>query len=68
MLTTRQKQIAELVGRGLSTKAIAQETGLAVPTVNDHVKRAAAKLPGETPPRYKLTLWFFSLQEGAHHF
>ena len=63
MLTTRQKQIAELVGQGMSRKAIAREVGISPSTVKDHVERAAAQLPGNTPPRHKLILWFFSLHE-----
>ena len=63
MLTTRQKEIAALVGQGLSNKAIAQQTGLAVPTVKRHLARAAAHLPGHTPTRHKLMLWFFTTRE-----
>jgi DNA-binding NarL/FixJ family response regulator len=63
MLTTRQKEIAVLVGQGLSTKAIAQQTGLAVPTVKRHLRLAALRLPGDTPTRHKLMLWFFTTKE-----
>lgn len=65
MLTPRQAEVAGLVARGLSTKAIAQETGLAVPTVKEYIKQAAGRIPGDTPPRHKLILWFF--QVGDDH-
>jgi DNA-binding NarL/FixJ family response regulator len=68
MLTDRQKQVAELVGRGLSTKAIAQEIGIAVPTVKEHLRLAAAQLPGGTPPRHKLMIWFFTTKAEDHPF
>jgi DNA-binding NarL/FixJ family response regulator len=61
VLSTRQAQVAELVARGLPVKLIARDTGLAIETVRVHVKAAAAKIPGDAPPRHKLTLWFFNV-------
>ena len=60
-LSTRQAEIAALVARGHPVKIIAQETGLAVKTVQQHIYQAAAKIPGNTSPRHKLTLWFLGI-------
>ncbi len=65
ILTMRQKEIASLVSQVLTTKSIAREVGLAVPTIKDHVKRAAARLPGETPPRHKLIGSVYFAHRGA---
>lgn len=62
-LSTRQAQIAEYVARGLANKVIAHRTGLDIETVRVHVKAAAAKIPGQSTPRHKLTLWFFNVLE-----
>lgn len=61
-LTPRQMEIAGLVAQGLSSKAIASETGLSVDTVNDHIKNAAVRIPGSGRPRMKLAIWFFVLE------
>ena len=62
-LTPRQTEIAALVARGLSDKIIAARTELAIETVRVHIQNAAAKLPGDSSPRHKLTLWFFNIVE-----
>jgi len=43
-LTPRQRQIFSLIGQGLSNKAIAHATGLAVATVETHRKAIARRL------------------------
>ena len=43
-LTPRQRQIFSLIGQGLSNKAIAHATGLAVATVETHRKAIASRL------------------------
>lgn len=58
-LTPRQKEMAEFVARGMSTPAIASETGLSPRTVDVHIQQAAARLDGDAPPRQKLRIWFF---------
>lgn len=63
MLTPRQFEITQLVARGLSNKAIAAETGLAVETVKEHVRDAAQRIPGDGRARYKLMVWFFCLEQ-----
>lgn len=60
-LSTRQAQVAELVARGLPDKRIAAELGLSIKTVQVHVQNAAHKVPGQSPPRHKLILWFFNI-------
>lgn len=62
-LSPRQKEVASYVAGGLTSKAIAGEIGLSVDTVNKHIANAAAKIPGPTPPRHRLTCYFFSLSE-----
>lgn len=60
MLTPRQQEIAGLVAKGLSSKAIARETGLTVQTVNDHIMDAANRIPGPGRARYKLMMFYLS--------
>lgn len=62
-LSPRQAEIASLVARGLSDKVIAARTELAIETVRVHIQNAAARLPGNSSPRHKLTLWFFNIEE-----
>lgn len=62
MLTTRQREIAALVARGLSDKAIARRTGLSVDTVKRHVGDAAKRVGGDGKPRHRLFVWFFELE------
>lgn len=58
MLTPRQREIAQLVARGLTNKEIAKVTGLSRRTVEDHIAEAANRIPGDTKPRHKLIVWF----------
>ncbi len=60
-LSTRQAQVAECVARGLPDKRIAAELSLDIETVRVHIQKAAAKLPGDTSRRHRLTLWFFGI-------
>lgn len=62
-LTSRQAEIARLVARGLSNRAIARETGLALDTVKAHVSEAAARIPGDGRPRYRLILWVLNVSD-----
>lgn len=62
-LSTRQAEVARYVRDGMQTKRIAAEMGLSIETVRVHVKAAAAKLPGDTAPRHKLTLWFLNTHQ-----
>jgi two-component system nitrate/nitrite response regulator NarL len=43
-LTTRELEIVELIGEGLSNKEIAERTALRMPTVKNHVRRILQKL------------------------
>lgn len=66
MLTDRQREIAELVARGLTNKAIARETGLAVQTVKNHITRAAERIPGDGEnPRVRLAVFFIVHRDEA---
>lgn len=60
-LTQRQAQVAERVARGLSNKQVAQDLGVSVETVRQHIREAAERLPGPAWPRHRLTLWFFQV-------
>ena len=53
----------ERVARGLSYKVIAAELGISVRTVHAHAEHAAARIPGDSPPRHRFTLWFFGVEE-----
>lgn len=61
-LTERQAEVAARVARGLPNKRIANDLGLSVKTVQEHIKEAAERLPGQGSPRYRITLWFFHLK------
>lgn len=61
-LTVRQAEIGERVARGLPTKRIAKDLGLSINTVEEHIRAAAERLPGQGPPRHRITLWFFHLK------
>jgi DNA-binding NarL/FixJ family response regulator len=62
-LTQRQAQVVERVAKGLPDKRIAAELGIAVDTVRLHIQAAAARIPGSSPPRHKLTLFFLSIED-----
>jgi DNA-binding NarL/FixJ family response regulator len=64
-LSQRQAQVVERVARGLSYKVIAAELGISIRTVHAHVEHAAARIPGDSAPRHRLTLFFFNVDESA---
>ena len=43
-LTSRERQVAVLVGRGATNKAVASELAISVKTVEFHLRRVFAKL------------------------
>ena len=59
-LTERQLQVIGLVADAATNRRISQETGLALSTVQEYMRRIARKLPGEGPPRYKILRWYFT--------
>jgi DNA-binding NarL/FixJ family response regulator len=62
-LTPRQEEIARLVARGLSNKAIARRKGISIHTVKRHVSAAASRIQGRGRPRYRIILWHLSQTE-----
>lgn len=62
-LSTRQAQVVERVAKGLPDKRIAAELGISTHTVQFHIQQAAARIPGDPPPRRKLTLFFLGIVE-----
>lgn len=64
MLTPRQKQVAGLVAKGLTTPEIAGALDVSRETVKVHIREAAERIGGDTPPRHRLTVWFLL---GADH-
>lgn len=59
ILTTRQMEIAALLARGLSYKAIAIELRISVRTVEFHVHKAAHRIATyPTRPRDIVALWY----------
>lgn len=61
MLTARQLEVADLVAKGLSNKAIARELGISVETVKVHLRQAAERVPFRCRRRHALTLFVLSL-------
>ena len=47
-LSARQREILAMVGRGMSSKQIARQTGIGEQTVNTHIRRARAALGAPT--------------------
>lgn len=62
-LTERQQQVVERVGKGMSNKAIARDLGISTRTVEQHVFRAAERIPGDGRQRYKILLWLFTVDD-----
>lgn len=60
MLTPRQREIADLVAKGMSNKAIARELDISVDTVKWHVQEAAQRVPFRCRARHALTLFVLS--------
>ncbi len=66
MLTDRQRQIAELLSREMSYKAIGRELGISPRTVEDHAYEAAKRInPATSCPRVTLALWFVRIDSDA---
>lgn len=59
-LTGRQLEVVERVGKGMSNKAIARDLGISVRTVEQHIFRAAERVPGHGRQRYKLLVFFLT--------
>lgn len=59
-LSPRQQQIAELVLRGLSNKAIAEELGLTEGSVEQFLHRINQRLGGARKPRCRILQWWYS--------
>jgi DNA-binding NarL/FixJ family response regulator len=62
-LSTRQAQVVELVARGKPDKVIAAELQISIDTVRFHIKSAAARIPGDSSPRHRLTLFFLDVSD-----
>jgi FixJ family two-component response regulator len=62
-LTKRQAQVVERVAHGESDKRIAVELHISMHTVQFHIRQAAARIPGDAPPRRRLTLFFLNIQD-----
>ena len=62
MLTPRQKEIAGLVAKRLSRRAIAERVGLSEETVKQHISEAAHRIGGEGRARERIICWFFTLE------
>lgn len=64
MLTPRQLEIAEMLSREMSYKAIGRELGISVETVKYHVYEGARRInPGTTTPHVTLALWFVRIND-----
>jgi DNA-binding CsgD family transcriptional regulator len=63
-LTPRQLEVARLLARGLSTKAVARTLNISPHTAKVHIQHAAARIPGPGRPQVKLVLYVLQLGEG----
>ena len=48
-LTNRQRQVVRLLADGLSCPEVARRLTIKLPTVRQHVRDIAARLPGDLP-------------------
>jgi DNA-binding NarL/FixJ family response regulator len=62
-LTPRERQVAELIARGLTVKAAARALDVSPSTVEVHIRNAAAKLCGAGPPRHRITIHVITSEE-----
>jgi DNA-binding NarL/FixJ family response regulator len=62
-LTRRERQVAELVARGLTSKGVARHLDVSPATVKVHIRNAAAKLPGDGPPRHRIIIHVITQEE-----
>lgn len=64
MLTDRQRQIAEMLSREMSYKAIGRELGISPRTVKAHIHSAAKRInPASSAPHITLAIWFVRVHE-----
>lgn len=61
-LSKRQTEVTECVARGMPDKCIAIYLHISIRTVQRHVQEAASRVPGESSPRHRLTLFFLQLE------
>lgn len=66
-LTERQKEIARLVGEGLTTKRIASQLNIAPRTVNVHIAAIAFQIgaDAEKDERVQVAMWWWEEQARA---
>lgn len=57
-LTERQERIVAMLSDGMTYFAIGRHLGCSEHTVYTHVKRLAARIPGNLEPRAKLIVWW----------
>lgn len=62
-LSKRQREVAERVAKGFSSKRIAHDLGLSTRTVEEHIRVTAERLPGDGQPRHRILLWFFHISD-----
>lgn len=56
-LAPRDRAIALLLGAGLTPVEVAARLGLTLRTVRARVHAIAARLPGDLPAQYRVTVW-----------
>lgn len=56
-LTPREKEVARLIGQGLSYAGVAAELDCSPRTVESHVIRIASKIPGRATPLRRVLIW-----------
>jgi FixJ family two-component response regulator len=63
LLTERQAEVVERVAHGLTARQISAELHISVFTVRRHIEDAAARIPGDESPRYRITLFFLNVDD-----
>lgn len=57
-LTPRQARIVAMLSDGMTYYAISRHLGCSEHTIYTHVRRLAARVPGNLEPRAKLIVWW----------
>lgn len=58
VLTRREAQVAELIGRGFKLAQVAEGLGIGAVTARDYMYGVSSKIPGDLPARARIIVWW----------